>query len=187
MLESCSKRCAEQGLIAQLYNQSLKSLSLPKNYCQIFVAFGSFQLFSDRSEALQVLKNLRQHLLPAGRLIIETFVPWDEIKDTIEGDLLSDQSKAIPSERTAHSPDGSAIINRSQVTFHFKDQVEMCQTIYEKWADGQLILTEEEEYAFRWYYRYEMELFLEKAGFSNIQIIDASFEKNPQAVIYIAS
>jgi hypothetical protein len=62
----------------------------------------------------------------------------------------------------------------------------MSQTRYEKWDHGELLLTEEEEYAVRWYYRYEVELFLEKAGFSSIEIKDESFEQNPQATIYIA-
>lgn len=45
---------------------------------------------------------------------------------------------------------------------------------------------EEERLAVRWYYRYEMELLLEKSGFSKIKIIDESFELNPQATIYQA-
>ena len=54
-------------------------------------------------------------------------------------------------------------------------------------VDGKLILAEEEEYTVRWYHRYEMELFLEKAGFVSVQIFDESFEQNEQAVIYAAS
>ena len=42
----------------------------------------------------------------------------------------------------------------------------MSQTRYEKWDHGKLLLVEEEEYSVRWYHRYEMEFFLEKAGFS---------------------
>lgn len=90
------------------------------------------------------------------------------------------------SERKIQSPDGFEIINRSTVTLYLKEQLEMSQTRYEKWAHGKLLLTEEEEYAVRWYYRYEMKLFLENAGFSSIEIKDESFEQNPQATIYIA-
>lgn len=179
MLESCRQRCKDQQFHVKLYNQSLQNLSLSQKYDVIFIAIGSFQLIKDRAEALHILKTLHQNLLPGGKLIIETFVPWDGIKE--------DQSDPMISERKVQSSDGFEIINRSTVTLYFKDQLEICQTRYEKWGRGKLLLAEEEEYTVRWYYRYEMELFLEKAGFSSIEIKDESFEQNPQAVIYIAS
>lgn len=186
MLKSCQKRCKEQGLPTNLYHQPLQSLSLPKKYDLIFIAIGSFQLIHDPIEALKILKNLASSLEPGGRLVLETFIPWNAIKDNIDGNILSDQSKEIITESTAHSPDGFEIVNQSKVTVHFKKQLEISQTRYEKWAGGKLICTEEEEYIVRWYHRYEMELFLEKAGFSTVRIIDASFEQNEQAVVYIA-
>ncbi len=186
MLKSCQKRCGEQSLHVQLYNQSLQTLSLPQKYDLIFIAIGSFQLIHEQTEALKILKTLATALLPGGRLVLETFIPWDAIKDNIDGSVLSDQSRELTVERTASSPDGFEIINQSKVTVNFKEQLEISQTRYEKWADGKLIHAEEEEYAVRWYHRYEMVLFLEKAGFSALKIIDESFEQNEQAVVYVA-
>ena len=187
MLESCRLRCKDQHLPVQLFNQPLQSLSLPQKYNLIFIAIGSFQLIKDRAEAILILKKLRENLLPNGKLIIETFIPWDGIKEGINESILSDQSDPIISERKIHSPEGFEIINRSTVILYFKEQLEISQTRYEKWDHGELLLAEEGEYSVRWYFRYEMELFLENAGFSSIQIRDESFEQNPQAVIYIAS
>jgi SAM-dependent methyltransferase len=186
MLKSCQKRCEEQNLHVQLYNQSLQTLSLPQKYDLIFIAIGSFQLIHEQTEALKILETLRMALLPRGRLVLETFIPWDAIKENVNGSIRSDQSRGITVERTASSPDGFEIINQSKVTVNFKEQLEISQTRYEKWADGKLIYAEEEEYIVRWYHRYEMELFLEKAGFSSVKIIDASFEQNEQAVVYVA-
>lgn len=187
MLDSCSRRCKENGLSVMLYNQSLQNLALSKKYNQIFIAIGSFQLIRDHVEALQILRNLRQHLLPGGRLIIETFIPWDGIKDNIEETVLLDRSKAISSEQMIPSPDGFTIISKSIATFYFKEQLEINRTRYEKWVDDKLILAEEEEYAVRWYHRNEMTLFLEKAGFTVVKVFDESFERNEQAVVYAAS
>ncbi|MDB6081169.1 MAG: hypothetical protein JWO53_441 [Chlamydiia bacterium] len=186
MLKSCQKRCEEQGLQVQLYNQSLQTLSLPHQYDLIFIAIGSFQLIHNSVEALKILKNVVTALLPGGRLVIETFIPWDAIKDNITGSILSEQSKEITSERTASSPDGFEIINQSTVTTYFKKQLEISQIRYEKWAEGKMMYAEEEEYTVRWYHRYEMELFLEKAGYSSVNIIDTSFEQNEKAVVYVA-
>lgn len=187
MLESCFRRCKENRLLVELHNQSLQNLSLAKKYSHIFIAIGSFQLIRDRTEAFQILKSLHRQLLPGGRLIIETFVPWDGIKDNIDGTVLLDQSKPISSEQKIHSQDGFNIINKSKVTINFKEQLKLIQARYEKWADGKFVFAEEEEYAVRWYYRYEMELLLEKAGFLDVQIFDESFEQNEQAVVYAAS
>ena len=187
MLKSCQKRCEEQGLHIQLYNQPLQSLFLPKKYDLIFIAIGSFQLIHSQTEALKILQNLAAALQPGGRLVLETFIPWDAIKDNIDGNILADQSKKITVERTAHSPDGFKIINQSKMIVDFKKQLEITQTRYEKWIDGKLIHAEEEEYAVTWYYRNEMALLLEKSGFFSVKIIDTSFEQNEQAVVYVAS
>lgn len=188
MLQSCQKRSKEKGFDIQLYNQNLKDLALQKKYSTIFIAIGSFQLIHDREEAFSVLQKLFLALLPGGKLIIETFVPWDSIKDSIEGSTLLDHSKEITSERIASSPNNDFyIINKSLVVVYFKEQIEKIQTRYEKWICGKFKYAEEEEYIVRWYHRFEMELLLEKAGFSSVSIIDESFEQNEQAIIYLAS
>jgi SAM-dependent methyltransferase len=188
MLQSCQKRSKEKGFDVPLYNQNLKDLLLQKKYNTIFIAIGSFQLIHDREEAFSILQKLFLALLPGGKLIIETFVPWDAIKDSIIGSTLLDHSKEISSERIANSPNNDFyIINKSLVVVYFKDQIEKSQTRYEKWVYGKFNHAEEEEYTVRWYHRFEMELLLEKAGFSSINIIDESFEQNEQAIIYVAS
>lgn len=187
MLQSCQKRCSDQGLEVQLYHQSLQKLDLPQKYDLIFIAIGSFQLIQDRKEALNILKNLHSVLSPKGRVVLETFIPWDAIKDNINGSVLMDESKERLFERTANSVDGFQIVHKSTVTVNFKEQIEKTQSRYEKWIHEIFSQAEEEEYVVRWYHRFEMELLLEKAGFSAVRIIDESFEQNEQAVVYVAS
>lgn len=187
MLQSCQKRCSDQELSVQLHNQSLQTLNLPRKYDLIFIAIGSFQLIHDDKTALHVLENLRSALLPGGTLIIETFVPWDSIKDNIHGSILANQSSEIYFEKTVDVKDGSHIIHKSAVTVYFKEQLEKTRSSYEKWIGERLSHAEEEEYIVRWYHRFEMQLLLEKAGFSMTRILDASFEQNEQAVVYVAS
>lgn len=187
MLQSCQKRCSDQGLGVQLYHQSLQKLDLPRKYDLIFIAIGSFQLIQDRKEALNILKKLHSVLLSEGRIVLETFIPWDAIKDNINGSVLMDKSKERLFERTTCSADGSQIVHKSTVTVNFKEQIEKTQSRYEKWVHGLFSQAEEEEYVVRWYHRFEMELLLEKAGFSAVNIIDESFEQNEQAVVYVAS
>ena len=186
MLDSCRERCEEQHLPVELFNQPLQNLSLSQKYSAIFIAIGSFQLIKDRGEALSILKNLRHNLVPGGKLIIEAYIPWDTIKEGIHESILSERSQPVVSERKIVCSDGSEIINRSTTTSYLKEQLEIIETRYEKWNKDELLLTEDEVYTIRWYYRHEMEFFLEKAGFSSVEIKDESFEQNTQAVIYIA-
>ena len=119
--------------------------------------------------------------------MLETFIPWDAIKDNINGSVLMDESQERFFERTAYSADGSQIIHKSIVTVNFKEQIEKTQSRYEKWVHELFSHAEEEEYVVRWYHRFEMELLLEKAGFSAVSIIDESFEQNEQTIVYVAS
>ena len=186
MLQSCQKRCSAQGLSVQLYNQSLQVLNLPRKYDLIFIAMGSFQLIHDDKEAFRILENLHTALLPGGKLVVEIFVPWDAIKDNIHGSVLVNQSE-VSFEKAVDTKDGSRLVHKSAVTVYFNEQLEKTKSIYEKWANGRLSHSEEEEYIVRWYHRFEMRLLLEKAGFSTVRILDESFEQNEQAVVYVAS
>lgn len=187
MLESCKKRCDAEKLVVQLYNQSLQNLSLQKKYDIIFIAIGSFQLIPNRNDALSILENLYSAILPEGKLVLETFIPWDSFKENIHGLSLNEKSEEHYFEASVDISDNGKIIHKSQITVNFKEQLEKTKSTYEKWVDKKLIQTEEEEYIVRWYHRYEMALFLQKAGFSSVNIIDTSFEQNVQGTVYEAN
>lgn len=185
MLESCEKRCRAENLTTLLLNQPIESLSL-KKYALIFIAVGSFQLISDRLEALKVLKILHSHLLPGGALILDTFIPWDSIKESIESDYLSKDRKTISSNRSIICPDGAEISLTSMTAIDPREQLEISNSQYEKRIDDKVISREGEELIVRWYYPYELELFLEKAGFSKVQMSEQAFAHNPNSIVYRA-
>ncbi len=185
MLESCKKRCQAENLKTLLLNQPIESLSL-KKYALIFIAVGSFQLISDRLEALKVLKILHSHLLPGGSLILDTFIPWGSIKESIEGDSLSKKIKTISSNRCIVCPEGAEISLMSMTAIDPREQLEISNSQYEKRIDDKVISRESEELIVRWYYPYELELFLEKAGFSKMQMREQAFAHNPNSIVYRA-
>ncbi len=185
MLESCENRCRSENFTVSLFNQPIES-PLLKKYALIFIAVGSFQLIADRAEALKVLRNLHSYLLPGGSLILDTFIPWDSIKASIEGESLSKDKKIISSNHVIACPDGAEIFLKSMTTIDPKEQLEMSKSHYEKRLDGKVIAHEEEDLTVRWYYPYEMELFLEKAGFSQVLMTEHAFEHNPNSIVYQA-
>lgn len=184
MLESCQNRCAAENLSASLFSQPIENLSL-KKYALIFIAVGSVQLISDRNQALEVLRILRSHLLPGGSLILDTFIPWDSIKASIgKASLL--ETVLVTSNRSVECPDGSRILLNSKTKVDCVNQLEISQNHYQKRLNNQIAAEEDEDLLVRWYYPYEMELFLEKAGFSQIQMTRHSFQHNPDSFIYKA-
>lgn len=187
MLASCKRRCQEAHINSNLFDQSLAELSLPKKYEVIFIAVGSFQLISDRDEALLILKKLREHLMPGGFLLIDTFIPWDCIKPAIRGECyLSPRLYQLTDNKKCFSH--NAEINLVQTTtINPQEQLTVTEGRYEKKVDGKIVATEDERLAIRWYYRYEFELFLEKAGFSSVTMHDIVFEHNPQSIVYQAT
>ncbi|WP_068469788.1 class I SAM-dependent methyltransferase [Candidatus Protochlamydia phocaeensis] len=186
MLQQCAKRCRQAHLPVQLYHQSMQSLSLPHPYALIYIPVGSFQLFPDRLEALHILQILYRHLIPGGLLILDISVPWDSLHACIEGDQLVDSPKPVVLERRINDAEGHLYHLHSHLTIYPKEQLEVYFNRYEKWKGDQLLATEEEELFIRWYYRYEMELLLEKAGFSSIKLSEVSFSHSPQAQLYQA-
>ncbi len=187
MLDECKKICQVDGLHPNLFEQSITKLSLPKKYAGIIIVCGSFQLLA-REEALKALQLLKNHLLPGGFLVLETFIPWDSIKASIRDDQLLENVVVDLPMRSVTYPDNSTLNLTTQVTIYPKEQRELSHCKYEKYSSvGTLLETEEEDFRLQWYYRYEMELLLEKAGFSEINIMETFLELNPQAVIFKAT
>lgn len=83
MLSSCRRRAEKEGFRPTLFHQSLEVLDLKRTYSVIFVALGSFQLFTDRNVAESVLKKLATHLNTGGKLILDTLIPWADCTSTI--------------------------------------------------------------------------------------------------------
>jgi len=187
MLESCAHRCKAEKLQVNLFNQTLQNLSLSTKYAAIYIAVGSFQLIADRAEALETLRKLHEHLLPGGALVLDTFIPWGSVKDCIEGTVLLSAPRTVSFERKVTCADGSEIVMTGMTKVHPQEQLEVSESRYEKWRDGKVIAAEEEQLSVRWYYRYEMELFLEKAGFSAVCVTEESFELDPQLTVYVAT
>jgi len=185
MLASCEKRCLSENLKVHLLNQPIES-PLLKKYALIFIAVGSFQLITDKAEALKILRILHSHLLPGSSLILDTFIPWDSVKACIEGDSLVRDKKMVSSSRVVACPDGAEIFLQSMTTIDPWEQLEISKNQYEKRLDGKVIAQEEEDLTVRWYYPHEMELFLEKAGFSEVEMTDHAFEHNPNSLVYQA-
>jgi SAM-dependent methyltransferase len=163
MLAICRARCAERGLQPVLQERDMRSLSLPERYEAIIIPAGSFLLIERREESLGALKRFREHLLPGGRLILDLELQTDFRMGTI-------------STGTVQTPQGETITVESNVVeVNFLEQYSVSHLRYEKWRDGELLRTEMQRFAGRWYGLEEYELVLKSLGFSEV-VVSADYE-----------
>jgi ubiquinone/menaquinone biosynthesis C-methylase UbiE len=163
MLAICRARCAERGLQPVLHEGDMGSLSLPERYEAIIIPAGSFLLIERREESLGALKRFREHLVRGGRLILDL-------------ELQTDLRVGTISTGTVETPQGETITTESNVVeVNFLEQYSVSYLRYEKWQEGELMQTEMQRFALRWYGLEEFELVLKSLGFSEV-VVSADYE-----------
>lgn len=185
MIDQCRKRCQDKGLSTELFVQPVECLELPHEYGCIFIAIGSIQHIQDPNSVVQAFSRIRKHLRPDGRLAVDCITPWGLIKEGIDGTLI-DTKPRISSHENEVEVCGGTIKCVTESTTHLPTQLAISKNQYQKYNGGQLVAVEDEEIIFRWYYRYEMQLMLEKAGFQVTEIVDKNFEPGLHSTVLIA-
>lgn len=169
MLASCRNRCEERGLHPELFEANLQELSLPYRYEAIIVPGGSFLLIEKREESLNVLTRLYEHLVPGGKLILDLFLP--------DNNINSSDLRQWGGTATYNLPNGDMITMEEKCIEAdlFYNQYQVSYLKYEKWRNGTLIQTELQRFALRWYGVEEFKYILESIGFSEV-VVCADFE-----------
>lgn len=176
MLSSCKDRATQQKLHPTLYMESIETMSLRDKYNVILIPLGSFQLLYPRESGFRVLKNLQKHLHVDGKLILDLYVPWDALYEN-NGEEVTEKEVVLSS--------GEVIKHKSHNKTNKFEQYIFCESVYTKISNDKVIATENERMYISWYYRYEMELILEKYGFQNITYQEKHFT-NEDHMIFIA-
>jgi SAM-dependent methyltransferase len=170
MIERAGRRARAEGFDPTLLVQPLHALDPPRRYRTI-VACGVFGIGSTRAEDEEALRRFHDLLEPGGTLLLDKEAPY---ADQRRWPYWADPA-ALPEPWPESEPrrvsDGSEIRLRTRVT-----QVDpLDQTIaYDMWAqrlrDGEVV--EEERYTLteRMYFRDELVLLLERAGFAEVEV-----------------
>ena len=159
MIKSCEVRAERFNITPILFTSTIENLSLPYKYDGIIIPLGSFQLFYPRTIAFKVLEVFHQHLKPKGKLVFDLFVPWESLYEHGEEELTESEVKINEHE---------IIKNKSHNIVNKKEQFILSSNQYTKIINGKTMAKEQEQMHLCWYYRYEMELILEKYSFPNI-------------------
>lgn len=167
MLAVLRKKAASLGLDnIRFYEQPMQEFAIPKKFDSIFIASGTFQLLIPHEHALACLRCAHQHLRDDGSLLIDVFVPWDDIQ--------SGSSSSYRVVRDSTRADGSRGIVLERFEIDIPAQVKKGVYRYEFYKDSRLTDCFMKDLWLRWYWKDEFVKLLTSAGFSDIQTLTDS-------------
>lgn len=175
MLRSLKSRCRRSGLnVPKTYLQELSLLSLPGRYPLIFIALGSIQLLPE-DRAIASLERLRSHLTDSGRLIVDTFIPWELI------DSLHSRHVSTRRVRGARG----VISLRSEIEVDREGKRYTARNHYER-RDADVLLQEEDEnLELRWYFPERFTEIFSALGMSVMRWDIPVVSPRPRRCIYV--
>ena len=193
MIEACRRKAADEELKPSLYVQPMHALDLPRTYRTVFVC-GSFGLGSDREQDIESLVRFRDHLEPGGTLLIDIEVPYADPhhwRYWLERNRSTLPEESTPPTRRRTATDGSeyALASRLVSVDPLEQRVTMAINV-ERWRRGELEADEERLLHIGMYFKNEMLLMLERAGFTNVVVHGEHQERPPTSddefIVFVA-
>jgi SAM-dependent methyltransferase len=192
MLAYCQQTAEREGLSPRLYRQALHNLDLPRHYQTIF-ACGVFGIGVSREQDFAALQRFYQHLLPGGMLMLEVYLPYED-------------AKVWPlwrKEARTHLPEpwpediGKVPVDGREYELHYRlvavDPLEQRTTGEMRtllFRDKQLVADDTRTLTSNYYFRNEMRILLEKAGFrveaEKGDWTDADATAHHEVIVYFA-
>lgn len=173
MLDQCARLGRRDGLAPQLFQAAMDAIDLPRRYRTIYI-IGSFGLAGSRSRDLAMLKRCHDHLDPGGALVLNIQAEYTS-PDAWEMWLPEHRARLPepwPDEgRPRTASDGSE--HRGYFRTIKLDPLNQCysrEVRLEKWIDDKIVTSEVYTLDGQMYFKSEVELMLQVAGFSDIRV-----------------
>ncbi|HEY0739242.1 MAG TPA: methyltransferase domain-containing protein [Herpetosiphonaceae bacterium] len=168
MLAVCREQAAALGLQPVLYEQPMQAIDLPHAYQTIYIPCGSFICVMDREAAVETLRRCHAHLEPGGVLAFNIYLAdYDYSRATppgpFPGPWKPKSEKQLPGQRRL-------VISYRETGIDPVEQIWMEQRRYQLYDGDQLLKEEIHDGQGRWYFRNELLLMLQRAGFSQVAV-----------------
>lgn len=193
MLARCRARAARAGYDPTLLVQALHAIDAPRRYRTV-VACGVLGLGSTRAQDEEALRRLHRSLEPGGTLILDNETPYAKARrwPLWTRAARSDLPEAWPAPGSrARASDGAEYELRARaIDLDPLDQTLRLEIRADKWVDGEHVADETHELTLRMYFRDELLLLLERAGFAVVEVWGGYDGEPPSAdsetLVYIA-
>ncbi len=175
MIALCREKMDGEGLATSLFVQPMHELDPPRSYRTIFVC-GGFGLGSSREQDVEALGRFYENLEPGGTLVLDNENPYSPDypwlswrKDERVG--LPRPPKPLEKAERRRGSDGAEYALESRLLdldpLEQFATYEMCAGM---WRDGELVEEEEHSLRINFYFKNELLLLLERAGFTDIVV-----------------
>lgn len=173
MLAWCRAKAEREGPSPRLYAQAMHELDLPRTYKTIFVC-GAFGLGGVRQQDVEALRRFYRYLQPGGVLVLDNHLPYKNAETwqywTKEKRRQLPQAWP-PSGQRKRAADGSEYELRMRlVDADPLEQRETLQIRVELWREGQRVAEEENSLTLCLYFKNELLMMLEQAGFGDVAV-----------------
>jgi SAM-dependent methyltransferase len=182
MVALCREKAEREGFSPNLYVQPMHALELTCRYRTIYVC-GAFGLGSTREQDTEALRRFHAHLEPGGTLLLDAEAPYADPRHwrywpTQERASLPEPSE--PPKRRQRAADGTEYALRSRIVeVDPLDQRVSYEMRVELWRDGVLEAEETHRLDSRCYFKDELVLMVERAGFEEVVVHGDHVEADP--------
>jgi SAM-dependent methyltransferase len=185
MIALCREAAEREGLEPSLYVQPKHELDLPRRYRTVFMC-GALGVGSTRAEDQEALRRVHDHLEPGGTFVLDNEVPyadgagWEYWLPDARATLP--RPRRQPGKRRVGS-DGAEYELRSRLldVDPLEQQVRMEMRAF-MWRDGELVAEDEHLLTLTLYFKDEIVLMLERAGFVDVTVRAALTDAEPTGV-----
>lgn len=181
MLHYCRTKAASEGFAPHLYQQAMHTLDLPRSYKTVYIC-GSFGLAGSRDNDLETLRRCYRCLADSGALLLN--IQAEYTSPEAWGQWLRENRRALP-EPWPDKKDGRMDSDGNEHFGQFRvvnvdplEQTYTRQVRLEKWSSGKLVTSEEYTLRGNMYFKNEMFLMLQAAGFRDI-IVQGDYTDAP--------
>ena len=172
MLALCQRGAEAQGLRVSLFQQPMHELNLPRRYRTV-IACGSFGLGATRRDDLEGLRRIRAHLEPGGTLVMDYDLPNREMARSwtswVEKPELPQRWPTRTDRRRARDGTELELCSRT-LAFDPLEQTLTLEMRARHYVDGVEVATETNAIDINIYFKREIELMLESAGFGAVVV-----------------
>jgi len=154
----------------RLVRAAMQDFELPdERFGLIYSAFRAFQHLYTVEDQLACLLCVRRQLAPGGRLAFDVFAPRLARMAQLEEPEAADLRFTL---------EGEEVVRYATVTRDPAAQILKVRFRYERSSDGRVVGNEHASFAMRWFWRFELEHLLARAGFGLIEI-HGDFDRSP--------
>lgn len=193
MIARCRESARREGFEPKLLVQPLHELDPPRSYRTI-IACGVFGLGSSRAQDEETLRRLHRSLEPGATLVLDNEVPyanarrWRQWTKEERGQLP--EPWPPPGERQCTAEGNEYELRARAVDVDPLDQTLTLEIHAEKWSDDRLAAQEKHQITIRSYFRDELLLMLDRAGFADVEVrgdhTDEQATAEHEVLVYIA-